>query len=102
MMFVAIFELERAYGGPEEGGWWYDTGELKRTVATFPDEDQADEYSRRFNRTLAYRRKKKIGGWWEGHYRAPLSSVAYSGGHYEAQVWKERPYSYPEHRPQYE
>lgn len=98
MIFVAIFELDRAYGGPEEGGWWYGVGELKRTVATFPEKGQAYEYSRRFNRTLAYRREKKRGR----HYRFPLSSVAYSGGHYEAQVWKERPYSYPEHRPQYE
>lgn len=24
---VAIFLCDRAYGGPEEGGWWYDCGE---------------------------------------------------------------------------
>lgn len=23
---VAIFMVDRSYGGPEEGGWWYDTG----------------------------------------------------------------------------
>lgn len=24
---VAVFLCNRAYGGPEEGGWWYDCGE---------------------------------------------------------------------------
>lgn len=24
---VAIYLVDRAYGGPEEGGWWYTTGE---------------------------------------------------------------------------
>jgi len=23
-IFVSVMEIERAYGGPEEGGWWYD------------------------------------------------------------------------------
>lgn len=25
-VYVAIYEVERCYGGPEEGGWWYDRG----------------------------------------------------------------------------
>lgn len=25
---VAVYETDRAYGGPEEGGWWYDVGGL--------------------------------------------------------------------------
>lgn len=24
---ITVFEAGREYGGPEEGGWWYDTGE---------------------------------------------------------------------------
>src|SRR5262245_19657920 len=23
---INVYERDRAYGGPEEGGWWYDTG----------------------------------------------------------------------------
>lgn len=23
---IAVYETGRSYGGPEEGGWWYDTG----------------------------------------------------------------------------
>jgi len=25
--YVNLYMLDRAYGGREEGGWWYDTGE---------------------------------------------------------------------------
>jgi hypothetical protein len=28
MYFVATYLCDRAYGGPEEGGWWYDYGDL--------------------------------------------------------------------------
>jgi hypothetical protein len=24
--YVNVYEVSRAYGGSEEGGWWYDTG----------------------------------------------------------------------------
>jgi Zn-finger nucleic acid-binding protein len=99
VIFVAIFEMDRVYGGPEEGGWWYDAGELKRIVATFSDEDQAYEYSRRFNRTLHFRREARRN---QRYARFPLSSVNYSGGHYQAEVWKEHPHSYPVYKPQYE
>lgn len=23
-VYVTVYEIERCYGGPEEGGWWYD------------------------------------------------------------------------------
>ena len=26
MQYLAIYEQNRVYGGPEEGGWWYDAG----------------------------------------------------------------------------
>ncbi len=29
---VALCEMGRAYGGPDEGGWWYETGELRRVL----------------------------------------------------------------------
>ena len=32
---VAIFFVDRAYGGPEEGGWWFDTGEPDNDYARF-------------------------------------------------------------------
>ena len=101
MIFVAVFELDRVYGGPEEGGWWFNTGDLMKVVKAWPerDEEKAYDYSRRFNRTLAFRRheQRKI-----PYGRLPIQSVNYSGGHYQAEVWNDIPYSYPEHTPHYE
>jgi hypothetical protein len=31
--FVGVYAVGRAYGGPEEGGWWFDTGELVQQTA---------------------------------------------------------------------
>lgn len=31
-MYVNVYELNREYGGPEEGGWWYDTGTVVESV----------------------------------------------------------------------
>lgn len=25
--YVNVYDITRVYGGPEEGGWWYDAGE---------------------------------------------------------------------------
>jgi len=30
MLYVNAYRVSRAYGGPEEGGWWYDVGEPHR------------------------------------------------------------------------
>lgn len=37
---VAVYLKGRSYGGPEEGGWWYDTGErYDMTIRCFEDGD---------------------------------------------------------------
>ena len=36
------YELNRKYGGPEEGGWWFDTGEFVRCHGTFETMEQAE------------------------------------------------------------
>lgn len=30
--YVNVYSVNRHYGGPEEGGWWYDSGELMLSV----------------------------------------------------------------------
>jgi hypothetical protein len=49
---VAIYLEDRAYGGPEEGGWWYDCGELVRVVRIFRNEESAYKFCRRLNHWL--------------------------------------------------
>ena len=49
---IALYEIDRAYGGAEEGGWWYDTGELARLLALAPTEARAIQLADRANRLL--------------------------------------------------
>lgn len=43
---VAVYTSYRVYGGPEEGGWWYDAGYLTEhgRVRFFDDYSAADAY----------------------------------------------------------
>lgn len=94
---VTIFILDQAYGGPEEGGWWYETGApttdaLKSYTRTFTSAEAAARYAEFLNRTI-------VEEWNEGRY--PLSSVC-CDGIYRA-VWdKGTPKPFPSHRPHYE
>jgi hypothetical protein len=45
--WVAVYETGREYGGPEEGGWWYDTGRLVAS-ACLDYEADADDIERAF------------------------------------------------------
>jgi DNA-directed RNA polymerase subunit RPC12/RpoP len=43
---VAVYAVDRAYGGPEEGGWWYDCGDLSEhaMIRVFDDIAEARAY----------------------------------------------------------
>ena len=45
---VAVYDVDQAYGGPEEGGWWYDIGHLvcHAMVRFFTDLEEAKEYQK--------------------------------------------------------
>lgn len=32
MKYVNIYLVDRAYGGPEEGGWYYDCGQVVKSI----------------------------------------------------------------------
>lgn len=61
--YVNIYQLSRNYGGPEEGGWWYDSGS---PVGAIPcesyteAEEIAEKYEQRFPTTKA--RYSVLGG----------------------------------------
>lgn len=40
--FVNVYLIDRAYGGPEEGGWWYDTGQAIRSEQ-YSSQEEAEE-----------------------------------------------------------
>jgi len=90
---VAFYEIDRAYGGSEEGGWWYDTGTLVRVFKTTKSEEHAYSIAARANALLHMLQRGK----------RSVSSVIYSGGRYRAQVYENAaPAAYPETRPYYE
>ncbi len=91
---LAFYEIDREYGGPEEGGWWYNTGELIRICRVFKNEDSANKACRRANDLIHHiinRHKRDVG------------SVAYSGGQVSACVFKHTaPKYFPTETPHYE
>lgn len=90
---VAFYEIDRAYGGPEEGGWWYDTGTFVRISKVFKSKEAAYAYARRANRFLNVIQRGA----------RDVSSVIYNGGRYAAEVYEGLPpAAYPETRPFYE
>jgi hypothetical protein len=85
--YVNVYRLEQGYGGPEEGGWYYEAGE---PVASVPfdtvreAEAEQEKLRERFpegrNRYSVAPRGDDFGVYIEGHFAAP----------------------FPEHTPRYE
>ena len=93
---VAVYDAELAWGGPEEGGWWFNAGTLVRVVRTFASENRAYAYSRRLNARL----ESRVIGPNVG--KREKSSVL-SDGVFEAHVYQNTaPAGFPEVRPHYE
>ena len=40
-VFINVYRVNRDYGGPEEGGWWYDTGEFVECHPVKPEDARA-------------------------------------------------------------
>jgi hypothetical protein len=90
---VAFYEIDREYGGPEEGGWYYDSGVLCRTFKVCKSENEANRIARRANRIFAYLQRDM----------PSVDSVIYCGGRYKAFVFENSAdLFYPSQRPYYE
>ena len=60
-VFVNEYRTNRRWGGPEEGGWWEDTGEFVRTHAVCPDLAAAQAVERKLEQYLARAREGQHG-----------------------------------------
>ena len=90
---LAFYELDRAFGGAEEGGWWFDTGTLVRLHTVERDGARAAARSARANRLLDRLQQGS----------RSLSSVLYSGGRYRMCVFEHSaPPHFPQNVPHYE
>jgi len=91
--YVSIYEYDRAYGGPEEGGWYYECGQpMTDFQLSFEDKENAILYG-------AFLDEKILPGMNEG--RPPIGSVL-SRGRYSVVIETEPPKAYPDHKPRYE
>ena len=86
-MYVNVYEVDRIYGGPEEGGWWYDAGEVMLS-------------ERFYDRDAAEARVKELAE--EYPNTGQVRSIIYSGGDYRIYIEDEPGQNYPDHRPHYE
>jgi hypothetical protein len=49
LFVVATYFEDQAFGGPEEGGWWYMTCSLDDVIAASPNEDHAWYLAKDYN-----------------------------------------------------
>lgn len=90
---VAVYNVELAYGGSEEGGWWYEAGTLHRILGVFRNEAKASAYRRRASKLVDQLVNK---------HRRPISSVL-SDGRYSVLMHEHTaPENFPSERPHYE
>lgn len=96
MFTVSVYFVSRLYGGPEEGGWWYNAGypdpEHDRFAALFHSRERADSYAIRLRRRLLPILNKG---------RRDLGSVL-SQGVFQVHVDEGFPAKFPEETPHYE
>lgn len=53
LQFVNAYSMNRLYGGPEEGGWWYDTGLPVGSIPAEEDDDMDPELWKKYLRETA-------------------------------------------------
>ena len=88
---INLYLADRAYGGAEEGGWWYPTGKFVSCLGKSLDPVAAKVIRNAHAGRLA---EMNAG-------RPPVSSVL-SRGRYEIVIEPCAGESYPNYRPQYE
>ena len=84
--YVTVYEVDRAYGGSEEGGWWYDTGTVVTNIHC------KDERDAEIQATKMREIYKDTG---------ESSSVIYSGGDYRVVIDNVPGQNYPQYNPHY-
>ena len=88
--YVNVYLVDRAFGGPEEGGWWYDCGQILQSVPC-ETKQEAEEKAGELRKLEKYSN--------EG--RPEIDSVL-SEGRYDVQVECLPGADYPSRRPYYE
>tara|TARA_R110002020_G_scaffold123419_1_gene279824 strand:- start:83 stop:436 length:354 start_codon:yes stop_codon:yes gene_type:complete len=112
MFYVNVYEIGQAYGGPEEGGWYYDVGKPIKCLGGYSSRDVAKDKAVRVDRNKFSEGcdEYKMGyGPWDGCDDDGNPDDAYltRGGEWgesEVAVYVEEhpPRIFPQERPYYE
>jgi len=101
MHSATVYLVQRLYGGPEEGGWYYDSGELCTDPAPTAGVIFAEGHEDH-GRTMALEVQAHLDRDWNvGDHARQISSVL-CAGRFEAHVhdgWP--PLAFPAERPRY-
>ncbi len=62
MKWVTAYEVTRHYGGPEEGGWWYDWYDPINTVPSSEPEKVVEDFKSRYEDRVEGDRFSVLGG----------------------------------------
>lgn len=121
MLYVNVYEVGRAYGGPEEGGWWFDTGSPVAAIPVALTEDEWDrahqqwehergeepwpgdpEWSAHVDRLTRAKARKEAEQWRERYPRTGRRASVLGGEDYEVRIEQEWPEPYPKEVPHWE
>ena len=95
MLSVSIHLVDKAYGGPEEGGWWYEYGspdeDYRQFTRFFNTKKEAYEYAQTLDAIISNLNKN----------RPSISSMS-SIGRYCWMVQDDLPHEWPKEIPHYE
>ena len=90
--YVNEYEVDRIYGGPEEGGWWYNTGKYIKCHGIF----NSNMAAKRYRESLSKYIKDK------NEYKHPPSSVLSVGDWTDIIIEEHEGKHFPERTPRYE
>ncbi len=97
---VAVYLCDKAYGGSEEGGWWYTYGDLYKEIPPIvlinPTYAQVREAHDKLEKIIEDQELNPKG------YRSDLSSVCCEGRYMPCAHTGELPEHFPSERPYYE
>jgi hypothetical protein len=102
LFWVGIYDVAQNYGGPEEGGWYYDSGSLVTNPVFYGDLLPRCFTSRAEARAYLQQMEARAKEANRAEGRRPKSSVL-SRGEYEALIFEDAlPTGFPDECPQYE
>jgi hypothetical protein len=83
--YISRYSITREYGGPEEGGWWWDRSVFEEVIATCDSEDRAQFVVQTLNAAEKTDQEERAGG------HRPAGRFSVNGGADTRYFWEDSP-----------